>query len=507
MDESLLEIEPLVPANRLGQLLAEARLREGTDLEELATISDFTVGDLSDLEAGHRLLDDNLIKRVTKLYEIDCGPIVPERSGLVIDLNHGTLSAANHAYPLESSERDHVLERYLSLVYLLRNNPPGNDVVLRDEDVDILAASLAERRELIEEQLLRSMRPGNQAVESLFQRLKNRLWVPAAGAIVGATTVGVLVIVTSPTTSQTASTEALLSTNGLPDNDPTTSNPERSTLAGASAQSDQAIGASTASVPSTAAGAGTIPFEERIAPATSVAPRPARAVVSTTTPAVTSSAAAQEVETVELETVEIGEPATSTTSIETSTTSIEPTPPTAARNVVTPSTTNALGARPASVIASEAQPEPAASVLIGQQAEDLLPFDWEEVIPGWEINYRGHNQGFRGLTYPFEDTIEIFVREDDSPELVASILAHEIGHAIDVTYLQGSDRDAWLEVRGIEGAPWWADAYASDFQSGAGDFAEAFAVWAVGDRSSSEIAGQPTQAQLDVLLGFLDGVL
>ena len=90
---------------------------------------------------------------------------------------------------------------------------------------------------------------------------------------------------------------------------------------------------------------------------------------------------------------------------------------------------------------------------------------------------------------------------------MASILAHEIGHAVDVTYLNGSDRDEWLEVRGIEDSPWWADAFASDFQSGAGDFAEAFAVWAVGDISSPEIAGQPSQAQINVLLGLLDDVL
>ena len=291
MDESLLEIEPLVPANRLGQLLAEARLRKGTDLEELASISDFTVGDLSDLEAGHRLLDDALVQRVTKLYEIDCGPIVPERSGLVIDLNDGSLSAAGHAYQLDSSERDHVLERYLSLVYLLRNNPPGNEVVLRDEDVDILAASLAERRELIEEQLLRSMRPGNKSVDSLFRRLKNRLWVPAAGAIVGATTVGLLVIVTSPTTSQNASTEALLAANGLPDADPTdrgTTTERTNTLV----QPDQV--ARTDEVPeviNTSPRAVTIPLENRISPDTSIPSRPARAVVSTTSPETENSSA------------------------------------------------------------------------------------------------------------------------------------------------------------------------------------------------------------------------
>ena len=159
------------------------------------------------------------------------------------------------------------------------------------------------------------------------------------------------------------------------------------------------------------------------------------------------------------------------------------------------------------MIAAEAEAVTATSQELGDQAEALLPFDWEELVPGWQINYRGHNSGFRGLTYPYDQTIEIFVRQTDTPESLASIVAHEIGHAVDVTYLGSDERDRWLEVRGIEDAPWWSDAYASDFQSGAGDFAEAFAVWAVDDTSSSEIAEQPTQAELDVLVSFLDGIL
>ena len=388
MDNVSLEIETAVPANRLGQLLAEARLRNGTDLQVLASAGGFTVGELSDLEAGHRLLDDDLIQRVTDLYEIDCGPIVPQRSGLVIDLNEQLMYAAPHYLPLDSKSRDHVLDRYLSLVYLLRNNPPGQKVTLRDEDVDILAASLAERRELIEEQLLRAMDPGNTAVEGLFSWFKKRLWVPAAGALVGVTSVGALVLLSNSSDADAVATQELL----------------------------------------TAAANNASPEPERSGPPVS---------------------------------------------------------------------------RPASVIASEAVSITPESQAIGDQAEALLPFDWGELVPGWQINYRGPNSAFRGLTYPYDKTIDIFIRDSDSPELVASILAHEIGHAVDVDHLSSDQRRAWQAVRGIEDSPWWADAFASDFESGAGDFAEAFATWALDDPSSSEIAGQPTQEQLDVISGFV----
>lgn len=413
-----------VPANRLGQLLAEARLANGADLEDLAIKSEFTVGELGDLEAGHRLLDDDLIKRVTTLYEIDCGPIVPQRSGLVIDLDDQLMTAASHALPLDSTARDHVLDRYLSLVYLLRNNAPGTKVTLREEDMDILAASLAERRELIEEQLLLAMDPDHAQVSGLFGWFRQRLWVPAAGALVGATSVGVLVMLSSSSTAGEFIPPAqLLADAGInPDGSPNSS-------------------ASSLIVPSSA---------------------------SSTTGSSSSSSSS-----------------TSQTS-------------TAAPTTIS---------RPSSVAEAESVPETVASQNMGAQAEALLPFEWEAVLPNWEINYRGHNTQFRGLTYPYDRTIEIFVRESDTPERLATILAHELGHALDVEYLTAEQRDSWLEIRNIESAPWWADAYASDFQSGAGDFAEAFAVWAVNDESSSEIAGQPTRAQIEHLMGMLDGIL
>ena len=406
------DVKTAVPPNRLGQLLAEARLARGADLQDLATRSNFTVGELSDLEAGHRLLDDDLIGRVTTLYEIDCGLIVPQRSELVIDLDDQLLTVASEALPLDSKSRDHVLERYLSLVYLLRNNPPGSQVTLRDQDLNVLAASLAERRELIEEQLLLAMRPDNEAVEGLFGWFRKRLWVPAAGVLVGATSIGALVLLSTA------------SSNGE------FIEPERLI-----AQANQ-----------------TTEFEANAAPT----------VVAPLAPGATSFGSS--------------------------------------------SSTSPPVSRPPSVAAAEAQETTPEVAAMGVQAEALLPFDWEEILPGWQVNYRGPNAGFRGLTYPYDQTIEIFVRETDTPQRVASILAHELGHAVDVAHLTPAERNMWLTIRGIEDAPWWPDAFASDFQSGAGDFAEAFATWAVDDPSSSEIAAQPTDEQIAFVARLMDNL-
>ncbi len=415
----------IVPANRFGQLLVEARHREGADLEELAARSGFTVGELSDFEAGHRVLNDRLIAQVTSLYAIDCGPIIPQRAELTIDLNENVLLAAGHALPLASAAHDHVLERYLSLVYVLRNSQPGSTVPLRAEDISILSASLAERYELVEEQLLAAMEPDRQSVRGLVGWLKQRLWVPGAGAIVGAVSIGTLVMVSGDG-------EAATETMAQPEPEPEPPlEPEQLRSAAASF----------------AAGIGLAPN------------------AADDTDALASAGSS-----------------------------------------LNDSATAAVSAAPSEVAPPEAATSAEGTVSpeeIGRLAEAELPFAWQELVPGWTITYQGENPSFRGLTYPYEKTIEMFVRPGDTPESVAGILAHELAHAFDVDYMNDDDRAEWLEARGIDDAPWWPDAYARDFQSGAGDFAESFAYWAVGDRSSSELGGAPSASQIDLIESFL----
>lgn len=394
----------VVPANRLGQLLVEARQRGGTDLEELAAISGFTVGELADFEAGHRVLNDEIVSTITSLYELDSGPIIPHRAELTIDLNDNVLMASGHALPLDSQAHQHVLDRYLSLVYVLRDRSPGSSVPLRGEDLDILAASLAERRELIEEQLLASMFAQDEAVPGLIGWFKRRLWVPTAGVIVSAVSVGTLVMVSS---APEAPPESL----DQPEPEP---EPIRG-LAGA-------------------------------------------VIVPGTTAAEVASAPA-------------------TTAAEAASASVEEPPP----SVAFENSNQRLGA----------------------EAEALLPFDWKAILPGWEINYLDSDDRFRGLTYPYDKSIDMFVRDSDTAESLAGILAHELAHAIDVEHFGDGERNDWRDARDLGGAPWWPDAYAGDFATGAGDFAESFAYWALGDNSSSELGGNPTDEQLQLIESFL----
>jgi hypothetical protein len=58
---------------------------------------------------------------------------------------------------------------------------------------------------------------------------------------------------------------------------------------------------------------------------------------------------------------------------------------------------------------------------------------------------------------------------------VAHDVAHEVGHAYDVSRMTARERRRYLRRRGVPRAPWWPGA-GSDDASGAGDFAEVFAL-------------------------------
>jgi hypothetical protein len=98
--------------------------------------------------------------------------------------------------------------------------------------------------------------------------------------------------------------------------------------------------------------------------------------------------------------------------------------------------------------------------------------------------------------------VEVFVRGGDTPEVLAHVIAHELGHAVDVTYLNDAQRAAWLSARGVgRGAVWFpGQSGVSDFATGAGDFAESFA-WVHGPVGhwSGELGPPPTLIQAGLM--------
>lgn len=181
-------------------------------------------------------------------------------------------------------------------------------------------------------------------------------------------------------------------------------------------------------------------------------------------------------------------------------------PPTTTTAGPAPST-SVTAPNPGLAVAS-AEPAPAPAEPIAEpEPDDLatatlarISYPWRQTLPGWDIAFLPGKAGLRGLTLPSSRRIEIYVRSSDTPATLARVVAHELGHAVDVTLNNAADRARWRAARGVDDTvPWWPEPSVTDFATLAGDFAEAFAVWQTGVTSQSTVAGQPTAAQLALL--------
>ena len=138
--------------------------------------------------------------------------------------------------------------------------------------------------------------------------------------------------------------------------------------------------------------------------------------------------------------------------------------------------------------------------MLATPALEALEYPWREELPGWEIQFVTGSGSIAGYTWSREERIEVFVRPGATSDDLARILAHELGHAVDVSKNTGDERREWLEIRGASGAAWWPGNGLADFATGAGDFAEAFAVWQVGAGDyRGELAPVPTAEELELL--------
>ena len=143
-----------------------------------------------------------------------------------------------------------------------------------------------------------------------------------------------------------------------------------------------------------------------------------------------------------------------------------------------------------------------AAIEASSRALGLLRFDWRAILPGWQIRFLPGRSGIRGATFPDRRLIEIYVRSGDAPDELAHVVAHELGHAVDVSRLDDADRQVWKATRGVPaGVAWFpSGSGVPDYSTPAGDWAESFAHWQVGSGWFSKVGPPPDAAQIAVLV-------
>ena len=191
-------VDPLVPPARLGALMVERRTERGLDIAQMAERSNgmFTANYLENAERGRVALDDRVIGHLVGLYEVHAGPVVPQRSELILDIDRQELAVGSQSVSFDSLHADDVLERYISLIYMLRGLEPGSDLTLRDRDLDVLSRSLGQTPAKVRDDIKELL-----AAPDSVQRAKSvskLKMVMAAGLLVGVTALGTLVLVGLP---------------------------------------------------------------------------------------------------------------------------------------------------------------------------------------------------------------------------------------------------------------------------------------------------------------------
>ena len=443
----------LVPSSRFGAVLSAQRRKTQRGLADIASSSygSYTVRDLQMYERGRCQLDNETVSKLIELYDLDINKAIPQRKELVVDFNLRTIESADHSMELKDGDTNEILSRYLSLVYIMREETPGKTLVFRDNDISTLSSVLGITPVSVETFLNEIIKNNYQEVSRWSKIFKNKLAVPGAGLLVAVTSVGSLVLVSAPSAaaqSGTGSTESF-STHG-------------------SGKSNIVDTAQTAAK----AAAGDL----YSAPVDEIAEVQESAVVQE----VTEVSVSVPVEKIEEQKILSDHNHNHGDHVD--------------RAVLSGVEQVDLGL----VEAAESYQE------TGRKAEALISYDWKSKLPGWKVNYSGDKANYRGMTLKSSKTIEIYINDGDSPAEVAGILAHEIGHALDVTYLDDSTRLEWLDAREMP-AVWWAGEGLDDFSVGAGDFAEAVASIWVGSPNDSN-HGEFTPEQLDLAKQILSTI-
>ena len=177
-----------------------------------------------------------------------------------------------------------------------------------------------------------------------------------------------------------------------------------------------------------------------------------------------------------------------------------PAEPEPAPTAAGPTTTATTGRPPARNVPRPTTATTAAGTVESRGAAALALIDYPWPRTGYAIVFAGPNDNLLGLTEPSRKRITVYLRPTQSTTDVARIIGHEIGHAVDFTMTSDAERADYRRIRGLDDRAWYPCGSCPDYASPAGDWAETFAYWLLGNGSfNSQLAGKPTSAQLTAL--------
>jgi len=144
----------------------------------------------------------------------------------------------------------------------------------------------------------------------------------------------------------------------------------------------------------------------------------------------------------------------------------------------------------------------------GKLALEKVNWGWRP--ESWTIEFKPGKPGYLGMKYRDEKKIVIWVRPKQSPEEVASVIAHELAHVFSQLYINAELRQEWLKARGIPLTTLWnppdtkkGEKEKSDYLYGEGDFAESVAWTLQGGHFSGKLGPAPNRTQQELILKWL----
>ena len=177
---SSLQRQPLasyLPTTHLAELLTSARGNAGFSLEEMTDRFDgrFSVFDLMQLEAAMLRTTDDDLRAIAKAYGLDYSLFAPTRGLLRLDLAKSTISigAYESTFGAGASSTD-VLLRYLALLYNMRAIKPGESLVLRNPDLNVLAETFGSTVLQVEHALVHLMTNNASEIRTCVKALTRR---------------------------------------------------------------------------------------------------------------------------------------------------------------------------------------------------------------------------------------------------------------------------------------------------------------------------------------------